>query len=206
MSKVGVIDYGVGNIGSVVNMLRHVGAKEVSILTNPSNIADFPKIILPGVGSFDRGMNLLSKSGFDTALKNLDHKSVEILGICLGMQLLTDGSEEGNYPGLGLIPGKIKKFTSAFTHGYPIPHMGWNQLSEVSNDSLFNGVESKNRFYFVHSYYYPLDLPEFVTSVSHYEEPFAASIRKGSIAGVQFHPEKSLSYGKQILKNYIKHD
>jgi glutamine amidotransferase len=151
-------------------------------------------------------MKRLIEGGFDAAILGLDTAKTEVLGICLGMQLLTEGSEEGSLPGLGLIPGKIKKFTTTFTKGNPIPHMGWNKLEQIYNDYLFEGVSEGNRFYFVHSFYFPLSSMEYVTSITSYEEQFAASIRKGNVAGVQFHPEKSHLYGKQILRNFIQHD
>jgi glutamine amidotransferase len=130
--KIGVIDYGVGNVGSVINMLRHVGAENVDILTSPEQVADVDKLILPGVGAYDRGMKQLIDTGFDRTIKSISQTQIDILGICLGMQLLTEGSEEGKYPGLGLIPGKITKFTPEFTSGHSIPHMGWNKIEKIS--------------------------------------------------------------------------
>lgn len=197
-----IIDYGMGNLGSVLNMLRRVGAP-AWISGDPDEIARAGKILLPGVGSYDQAMKAIATSGIREVL---DHKAlvekVPVLGICLGMQLLVDGSEEGNEPGLGWISGQARRFPKG--SGLKVPHMGWNRASPASDDPLTRDLGDEARFYFVHSYYVSADRPEDRLLRTSYGVEFDAGIRSGNIWGVQFHPEKSHRFGKQLLKNFAE--
>lgn len=202
--SIGVIDYDVGNIGSVINMLRHLGycAEPVS---KPEEISNYKNIILPGVGSFDEGMKKLNGYGFSSALK--DRFAVgdgNILGICLGMQMLGDGSEEGALPGLSLIPGLCVKFKAQEMNNLRVPHMGWtNVVFNRLNSSERQDIVEPQRFYFVHSYYFVPNDNLDILGKSVYGIEFASAINRGKVTGVQFHPEKSHSFGKKFFKEYL---
>jgi glutamine amidotransferase len=196
-----IIDYGMGNLGSIVNMFKKVGAiAEVS--SDLDVIANAPKLLLPGVGSFDRAMERIELLGMKSILN--DQALIEkkpILGICLGMQLLTRGSEEGKLPGLGWIPADTKKFPSI--PGLRIPHMGWNRVEPTNPSSLTHNLPNDSRFYFVHSYYVQVDSQSDSILKCRYEISFDAAVQKDNIFGAQFHPEKSHKYGMQIFKNFV---
>lgn len=198
-----VIDYKIGNIGSVVNMLHHLGA-QVTVASCPKDIEGADKIILPGVGSFDAGVAALRNSGFDEALKQVvSERNSMLLGICLGMQLLMDHSEEGDSPGLGLVAGAVKKI--AIEHDkMRIPHMGWNTVEVTRNSRLLDSsLSEERRFYFVHSYYVDCSDEHDVVGVTSYGSRFTSMFEKDRIMGVQFHPEKSHRYGKELFKNFV---
>jgi glutamine amidotransferase len=198
-----IIDCKIGNIGSVANMLQHIGA-EVVIATTPAEIANASKIILPGVGAFDAGVFALHQSGFDVAIKNrVQNSEAMILGICLGMQLLMEQSEEGLSYGLGLVPGEVKKIVIE-TEKMRVPHMGWNTVDVIRNNRLLGMMPDEDRrFYFVHSYC--VSCKDELDSVGStlYGSPFTSMIERDRIMGVQFHPEKSHRYGKELLKNFL---
>lgn len=197
-----IIDYRMGNIASIVNMLKKIGVKS-KIISKPCELEDAAKIILPGVGSFDYGMKNLRELGFDEAIKKrvVDGDSY-LLGICLGMQLLTNSSEEGELPGLGLINANTVHFKNHIdTDKYKIPHMGWNYVHDTST-KLFENLDSDMRFYFVHSYFASCAEPEHIIGKSKYDIDFACAINNGKVYGVQFHPEKSHKFGMSLLKNY----
>lgn len=196
-----VIDYGIGNVGSVHNMLRKCGAKsKISNLKN--DIIDAEKLILPGVGHFAEGMNKLNKSGLLSTLEEQVLKERKpILGICLGMQMLAKSSEEGNAKGLGWIDAKVKRLPSI--GNLVVPHMGWNGVRPSQDARLFDKEASDvERFYFVHSYYMETDHPELVAATCEYGIEFTASVQADNIYGVQFHPEKSHMYGLALLKRF----
>lgn len=199
-----IVDYNTGNLGSIQNILRIIG--EESVITSDRNtIADAKKLILPGVGAFDTGMKNLA----DLDLKEiLDRKvvteKIPVLGICLGMQLLSTRSDEGILPGLGWIDAETRRFEFIDTAEYKIPHMGWNFVKQRKESRLFNGMFPDPRFYFVHSYYLKTNDPTVVLTSTEYEIEFTSSVEKGNILGVQFHPEKSHKFGIKLLKNFVE--
>jgi glutamine amidotransferase len=201
-----IIDYGVGNLSSIRNMLKRLGT-ESKISTSLFDIEHADKLILPGVGSFDYGMTQLKNSGLlDILNKRVLVDKVPILGICLGVQLMMEGSEEGNMQGLGWIKGKTIAFDKTqLSPNQKIPHMGWNQVKEFEGSSLFNGMYAEPRFYFVHSYHLKATWPEDVLLKTNYGYDFAAGIESGNILGVQFHPEKSHKFGMKIFENFINY-
>lgn len=197
---VGIIDYGVGNIGSLVNMFYRLEI-EAAVITDPSAVPTHDHVVLPGVGAFDVAMRELHRTGFDDAV--LAHASAgrQLLGICLGMQLLLDSSEEGALPGLGLISGTSRKFDAS--SGLRVPHMGWSQVEPEREHPLLTGLPESHRFYFVHSYRVICDDPSTVLASTLYGERYTSMISKGSVVGAQFHPEKSHRFGMQLLKNWV---
>jgi imidazole glycerol-phosphate synthase subunit HisH len=198
-----IIDFGMGNLHSVYKAFKRVGA-EVSVIDSPTGIENYDKIILPGVGDFKMGMNNLKSAGFiDSIYKQVQEKLVPILGICLGMQLLTSYSEEGNVEGLDLIKAKTINFKNLGIHeGLKIPHIGWNNINNCSQTGLLNGCDNE-MVYFVHSYAVISENPENVICETNYGINFHSGIQKENIYGLQFHPEKSHKVGLQILKNFI---
>ena len=186
-------------------MLKHLGI--ASQITNDKDIIEkAEKLILPGVGHFDFGMNQLLKTGLLPLLnKKVLEEKVPILGICLGVQLLTECSEEGNEKGLGWIKGRTVKFDkSKLSTNQKIPNMGWTDVNNFSQSKLFENMYDEPRFYFVHSYHLELDDPVDCLVTSNYGYKFAAGIEHGNILGVQFHPEKSHKYGMKLLENFYK--
>ena len=196
---VSLVSYGLGNLGSVVNMLKRVGA-ESRIVSTPEQILDSDRLLLPGIGAFDTGMRLLDEQGLTPAIKEFAATGKAVFGICLGMQLLLDSSEEGHAAGLGLIPGRSLRFQEG--PGVRVPHMSWNSVEALKADPLVADLPEESRFYFVHSYRVVPDDDSHVLGVTHYGVPFASMIRSGNVMGAQFHPEKSHAFGKQILKNF----
>jgi len=196
-----VIDLKIGNVASVCNMLRHLGFEARSV-TDPSLSANPNWIILPGVGAFDHGRKRLRDSGFDGFLQS-HANSTRILGICLGMQLLCEGSEEGVEPGLGLLRGRFVRFPDHTGTGLRVPHMGWNDTVFHGGDHHPSGFEESFRFYFVHSFHYRPTDSKIVWGLSEYGLRFASAIHRQNIYGVQFHPEKSHRYGMRFLSNLL---
>jgi imidazole glycerol-phosphate synthase subunit HisH len=197
-----IVDYGMGNVGSVFNMLRKLRAK-VQISNDKSEIENSDKLILPGVGHFDRGMDSLNASGLSSVLSEqvLVNKK-PILGICLGMQMMTRGSEEGQHQGLGWVAADTIKFPPSST--LKVPHMGWNQVKPSTGAKLFEqSPEEAERFYFVHSYYVQADNAKDVAAYCHYGHDFVAAFEVGNIVGVQFHPEKSHLFGMSLLQRFV---
>lgn len=197
-----VVDYGVGNLGSIANMLKKVGAQS-TVSSDPAEIAKATKLLLPGVGHFDHGMACLRSSGLQDILnaKALDEK-VPVLGICLGAQMLGRRSEEGGEPGLGWLDMDVVRFPSQ--PDLRIPHMGWRVVEPVKDSPLFAGAEGEQRFYFVHSYYMRCDDPSDVLCTVEHGVRFAAGVSRGNIQGVQFHPEKSHRFGAALLRNFAE--
>ena len=200
-----IIDYGLGNLGSMLNMFKKIGA-EACIASDPTVVEKADKLILPGVGSFDAGMQRLQSSGLITVLKKLVlDKKIPILGICLGMQLLTKRSEEGLLPGLGWLNAETIRFKfDGSNTALKIPHMGWNQVSIKKEPQLFSDLQDSNRFYFVHSYYVICEKAENILAKTHYGFDFTSAVIKENIMGVQFHPEKSHKFGMLLLKNFAE--
>lgn len=196
-----IVDYGVGNLGSLVNMFKKIGVP-VSVESDLEALQSAKKIVLPGVGAFDTAMSKINAApglrGVLDRIALIDKKP--ILGVCLGMQLLTNGSDEGGLSGLGWISGRAHRFPSI--PGVKIPHMGWNIAQPVSTHSLTNGADYDSRYYFAHSYFVRVDNKEDSIMKTHHVIEFDSAISHENISGVQFHPEKSHRFGLQILRNF----
>tara|TARA_X000000950_G_C13797602_1_gene612082 strand:+ start:396 stop:1001 length:606 start_codon:yes stop_codon:yes gene_type:complete len=195
-----VIDYGMGNIGSILNMLKKINVKS-GTTSETEKILSSKKIILPGVGAFDSAIKKIEDLGIKEALnfKVLEEKT-PVLGICLGMQLMTNNSEEGNLNGLGWIDAETKLFPKM--KEIKVPHMGWNYPESLKLSPLLEGIDKNFRFYFVHSYYVQIKKENESLMKSFHGITFDAVISKDNIYGVQFHPEKSHKFGLRILKNF----
>jgi len=200
---IAIVDYKTGNLGSIQNILKRIGEESV-VTSDPDVIAGSGKIILPGVGAFDTGMQNLTSLGLIEILnKKALVEKIPILGICLGMQLLGEGSEEGTLPGLGWIKGQNRRFCFKNTREYKIPHMGWNFVKQHKQGPLFTEMYPEARFYFVHSYYFDASDSSDILTSTVYENEFTSSVEKGNIMGVQFHPEKSHKFGMKLLRNFV---
>ncbi|HYG52192.1 MAG TPA: imidazole glycerol phosphate synthase subunit HisH [Flavobacteriales bacterium] len=200
---IAVIDYGMGNIASILNMFKRIEVRDVVLTNDPELIDKAKKIILPGVGAFDHGMQHLHASGIIPVLnKKALQDKIPVLGICLGMQLLTRKSEEGQEKGLGWIQADTKKFVLPENYGYKIPHMGWNYIRVVKPSPLVN--EGRQKFYFVHSYYVACDNRSDIVATCSYGHDFDCVVQHDNIFGAQFHPEKSHKFGMKLLENFSK--
>lgn len=199
-----IVDYDLGNVGSIKNMLEFLGFENVEISSNKERILSSTHLILPGVGSFDEGMRNLESRGLDNVIKEFANVLKKpILGICLGMQLLGKSSEEGNKAGLGLIDFTNVKFRNQL--GYKVPHMGWNYINiKQANNPILEGIDEEYRYYFVHSYHAMCSNQEDVFLTTNYGYEFPVGICKQNIYGVQFHPEKSHHFGMKLLENFIR--
>jgi imidazole glycerol-phosphate synthase subunit HisH len=192
-----IIDYGLGNIGAFLNMYKRMNVPAKAART-AEELADAERIVLPGVGAFDQAMKLLDASGMRPVLEEkVVGKKLPVIGVCVGMQILADVSEEGQAAGLGWVPGTVRHLRSLPSQGVlPLPHMGWNDVQPLSSDGgLFDGLQRDARFYFLHSFYYR-------AATVTYGAPFACAVRRENIWGVQFHPEKSHHFGAMLLKNF----
>ena len=195
-----MIDYGIGNLRSVQKALEYVGAR-VQIAAGAAQIEAAKKLVLPGVGAFGAGMDALHRRGLASPIKDAVAAGVPLLGICLGMQLLFDESEElGAHQGLGLIPGRVLRFQGP---DLLVPHMGWNQIEHDGSHPLLQGVSPGAHAYFVHSYYCQPQSPRITIGATTYGQPFAAIIALDNVYGLQFHPEKSQHVGLRLLQNYL---
>lgn len=198
-----IVNYGLGNLGSILNMLKYIGVNDAIISDSPEDIINADKLILPGVGAFDAGMQKINTSGLLPTLNEaVLVKKIPVLGICLGMQLMTQSSEEGQLKGLGWIDAEVKKF-QLNQSDFKIPHMGWNYIS-TTDPALSIALPEPSKFYFVHSYYIKCHHPEDIIITCHYGNQFTAGFCKDNIMGVQFHPEKSHKYGMALLKYFIE--
>lgn len=201
---IGIIDYDAGNIKSVEKALHYLG-EETAVSRDPQVLLSADKVILPGVGSFGDAMNNLNKFGLVPVIKEITEKRTPFLGICLGLQLLFESSDETpGVEGLGILKGKIVKIPPA--PGLKIPHMGWNSLHLQNQGRLFQGIPEDACVYFVHSYYLRAEEPEIVKASSFYGTEIHASVEKGNVFACQFHPEKSSQTGLKILENFAKID
>ena len=195
-----VIDYGVGNLGSIANMFRKVGV-DARIVSTEDEILGADALALPGVGSFDRGMQNLESSGLLRSLeKAVLDKETPLLAICLGMQLLTKGSEEGARPGLGWVDASTRRFSPPDPR-VKVPHMGWGRVDVRKPSPLFSGIEDP-QFYFLHSFYVECHQDDSLSSATYADVTFDAALGRGNIFGVQFHPEKSHRFGMQLFRNF----
>ena len=195
MSQVAIVDSGGANIASLVYALRRLGA-DATLTRDPAVIVGASRVLLPGVGAAGAAMRQLRDTGLADLLPRLTQP---VLGICLGMQLLFERSEEGDTECLGILPGTAEPFSPAPDR--PVPHMGWNQARPVADDPLFEGVDGGAWFYFVHSYALPTGPT--TSAVTEYGEPFTAAARKGNFFGTQFHPERSSAAGARVLRNFL---
>jgi glutamine amidotransferase len=200
---IAIVDYGLGNIRAFANVYKRLGMEHV-IATEASHLAGADKVILPGVGAFDEAMSLLGKSGMREPLDELVlGKRVPVLGICVGMQILSQGSDEGRSPGLGWIEGRVRMFdVSGLPHKTGLPHMGWNTVSSLREHPLLRELPPDPRFYFLHSYYFECAKPNDAVAQAVYGSPFACVVSSGNVHGVQFHPEKSHANGVGLLRNF----
>jgi glutamine amidotransferase len=199
---IAIIDYGMGNVGSIRNMLKAVGADSV-VTRDEREMRAAEKIILPGVGHFDAGMKNLHAAGVVPLLNELAlEKRVPFLGICLGMQLMTKRSEEGVEPGLGWIDAECVRFAAA--PGLRVPHMGWNSARPTRESALLADLDTEPRYYFVHSYRVRCADRADALLGSHYGVDFDAAFERGNLRGVQFHPEKSHRFGMAMLRNFVE--
>jgi glutamine amidotransferase len=203
--NISIVDYGVGNLGSIQNVVKKIGFNSV-IANDISSIKNASKIILPGVGSFDAGMKKLNDSGLRDVLEDaILGKGVPVAGICLGMQLMTNESEEGSLPGLGWIPAKTIRFTPAAFETMKVPNMGWSGVNKAKISRIWEYLDDETRFYFVHSYHVQCDDSEDVLmTAKHGSVIFDAAFEKGNILGFQFHPEKSHRFGMALMKAFLE--
>ncbi len=198
-----IVDYGMGNLGSIRNMLKKIGV-DSEITSDAGRIAAATKLILPGVGAFDAGMQSLVRTDLIPVLgERVLVARVPILGICLGMQLMTHGSTEGTCRGLGWIDGRALRFAPADA-ALKVPHMGWNLVRPMREAALVEALPDDPRFYFVHSYYIRCERPEDVLLTTTYGKPFHSGFHRGNVWGVQFHPEKSHKFGMHLLSNFAE--
>ncbi len=195
-----VVDYGVGNLGSIRNMFR-ADDNVAEISADPAKIEQATHLVLPGVGSFGHGMRQLKSSGLVDVVTAKARSGTPLLGICLGAQLLMEGSEEAGESGLGLIPGRVVRFRFPPASRFRVPHVGWADV-EPKGPLFRSWVTEPSRFYFVHSYHIVCKLEHHVAATSVYSSAFVAAVEKGSMIGVQFHPEKSHRFGRNLLRRF----
>jgi len=201
---ISVLDSGLGNCGSVKRMIEHVGGT-AQIIRNSEEVLKSEKIIMPGVGHFDHGMKSLHDNGLIEALrKRILLENTPVLGICLGMQILCEQSEEGDSEGLGFIKGVVQKFQFPKEVKLKIPHMGWNVVNPEKDSRLFTNSQDELRFYFVHSYHVVPNDPGILSARSDYGMEFCSSLECGNIFGVQFHPEKSHRFGMDLMRRFLQ--
>ncbi len=200
-----IIDYGMGNIGSIINMIKKAGG-ESTVTADPDVIDKASKLIIPGVGSFDNGMKNLSSLGLINILnKKVIDEKVPVMGVCLGMQLLSKSSEEGQLEGLGWIDAQTIKFNfENEVEKLRIPHMGWNNVAIKKAGSLFTDMYEDPSFYFVHSYHVVCNNPDDVLATTNYGFDFVSSLQHNNIMATQFHPEKSHKFGLKVIKNFVE--
>lgn len=198
-----VIDYGAGNLRSVVHALRALGVSDMQVVQDGAGLRGARRIILPGVGAFGAGMQQLGEKKFIDPLVAAINAGVPCLGICLGMQFLFERSDEmGEHVGLGLLPGRVTRFPPHAT--LKVPHMGWNALAHRKTSPLLTHVRADSQVYFVHSYCCVPDCEEDVIASTDYGVEFASAVQRGALFGVQFHPEKSQQVGLQMLRNFLE--
>lgn len=200
-----IIDYGLGNINAFVNVYTKLNIP-VRVACTADEVLSAGKLILPGVGSFDYAMTLLNNSGLRSAVeKKVVEERTPVIGICVGMQMMAESSDEGVLPGLGWIKGKVRLFDeSKISFKTKLPHMGWNNIIPVTNQGLLNGLDNDSRFYFLHSYYFECSDQANVLATTEYGIRYACAVKSENVYGVQFHPEKSHSNGVLLLENFSK--
>jgi glutamine amidotransferase len=207
MIDIAVVDYGMGNLRSVAKALEHVApAKVIAVTSDPSAIREAERVVFPGQGAMPDCMREMDARGLRKPLLEAA-RSKPFLGLCIGLQMLFEHSEEGNIAGLGLLPGKVIRFPPAAMndqgHRLKVPHMGWNQVYHALSHPLWDGIADGSRFYFVHSYYVVVADSKLVAGTSHYASAFTCAVARNNIFAVQFHPEKSQSAGLRLLSNFV---
>lgn len=203
---IGVIDYGVGNVQVFLNAFKRLGC-DARRVQEAASFRDLTHLVLPGVGHFDYAMQQLNNSGMRPRLEEMVFElGIPVLGVCVGMQMLATSSDEGKLAGLNWVPGHVRAFAkNTLSASLPIPHMGWNDIKVNINSSLFSqDFDLPPEFYFLHSYYYEADDRRDVTATAHYGFDFDVAVSRGKIHGVQFHPEKSHTWGERLLKNFAR--
>lgn|SRR5690554_2167397 len=209
MSSVAVIDYGMGNLHSVAKALEHVGARQIIVTSDAQQILDADRVVLPGVGAIRDCIYELRQLGLDQVVRQVASEK-PLLGICVGMQMLLQRSEEnGGVDALGLFPGTVKYFGDDLREGdvrLKVPHMGWNQVKQSADHPLWHRIEQDARFYFVHSYYASPERTSQLAGRCHYGVDFAAALAQDNVFATQFHPEKSHTNGLQLLQNFLAWD
>jgi glutamine amidotransferase len=196
-----IIDAGIGNVGSVLRMFEHIGVEAV-VASDPAAARQARRVVLPGVGAFDAGMAGLERGGWVEPLEALREKGVPIIGICLGMQLLCRGSEEGAAPGLGWIAADVRRLDTGGDPRLKLPHMGWAEVKVTRSNPLIDASTELPRFYHVHQYRAVCDDPADVIATATYGTEFVTAVQRGSLYGVQFHPEKSHRFGMHLLRRF----
>jgi imidazole glycerol-phosphate synthase subunit HisH len=197
-----VIDYGAGNLRSVLHALKHLGVQDMQLVRSPQELEGAEKIILPGVGAFGASMEQMHKQELVDPVRQAVKDGIPYLGICVGMQMLFDvGEEMGEYAGMGILEGRVVRFPNF--EDRKVPHMGWNQLNIHKESDLVANLSDQNYTYFVHSYYCAPDNPDDIVASVDYGIDFTAIVQRDNIYGVQFHPEKSQKVGLQILTNFL---
>lgn len=198
---IAVVNCGTGNVGSVLNMLKKLGLSAV-LASKPEQVLAADRLILPGVGAFDTGIARLRQSGLLPAIEEkVRRRAAPVLGICLGLQILTRGSEEGHAPGLGWVDGETVRFRTQDL-SLKVPHMGWNTIKVCGSNPLLAVGNDPPRFYFVHSYHLRCDSPGNVVAIAHHGYDFPAVVVRDNVAGTQFHPEKSHRFGMDLLRRF----
>ena len=203
---VAVVDYGMGNLRSVAKAIEHVAGGECVLVTSDAGeVAGADRVVVPGQGAMPDCMRELAARGLrDAVIRAAAEKP--FLGICIGLQMLFEHSEEGDMPGLGILPGKVRRFPAAETvaRGLKVPHMGWNQVAQAQPHPLWQDIADDSRFYFVHSYYVEPVEPSVIAGSTIYGIPFTSAVARANIFAVQFHPEKSAQAGLQLLGNFMR--
>lgn len=201
---VAIVNYGIGNLASIANMFKKIGVQAV-VTSDIAQLRQAHKLILPGIGAFDHCMQQFNASGLRPEVeRRVFSENVPVLGVCVGCQMLMQSSEEGSEPGLGWLQGKVVKFKKEqLPQGYKVPHMGWTDTQPAPGSTIYTGMVEP-RFYFVHSYHVLADDTADVTATADYGYSFTASVGKGHVQGVQFHPEKSHKFGMQLYDNFAK--
>jgi glutamine amidotransferase len=200
--KIAVVDYGMGNLRSVSKAIEHVAPDaKVTVTADPAEILSSERVVVPGQGAMPDCMRQLGASGARDAVVEAA-RARPFLGICIGLQMLFERGEEGDTPGLGILPGRVPRFRVA--HGLKVPHMGWNEVLQARPHPLWEGIADRSRFYFVHSYYPSPSEKSLVAATCEYGAPFTCAVARDNIFAVQFHPEKSQSAGLQLLSNFVR--
>jgi len=201
---ISIVDYGSGNIRAIGNIYDRAKI-EYNVVSTATELSKAKKIILPGVGAFDETIEKLNSSGLKAILdKKVLEEMTPILGICVGMQIMANSSDEGVQNGLGWIPGKVKLFDTSILQKPKIPHLGWNTVDIIKDTGLLRSIDSEQGFYFIHSYYYEVENESDILTKTFYGDNFTSSINRDNIYGTQFHPEKSHSNGMKVLINFAE--